>query len=216
MRVGGIPRFVLNFAAYMATKKTNSNKSTFIRSQPAALSTADVIAKAKAHGLKISSSLVYMVRGRKKSAGSASPAASRTAKKSRVAAKSVVVSHAHVSPASAPPAAGVGSKAAFVRSRTHLSPREIVEDAKAAGLTLDVGYVYNVRGAAKARSTTPASKVTKRAARTARTPSLAVRPTGSSSKVEDLLKAIAAELGLGRAMEILAGERARVRAVIEG
>jgi hypothetical protein len=36
------------------------------------------------------------------------------------------------------------------------------------------------------------------------------------AKAENVLKAVAAELGLGRAMEILAGERARVRAVIEG
>jgi hypothetical protein len=34
--------------------------------------------------------------------------------------------------------------------------------------------------------------------------------------VEDLLRAAAAELGLGRAMEILEGERARVRAVLGG
>jgi hypothetical protein len=186
----------------MATKKTTPNKSAFIRSQPAAMSTADVIAKGKAEGIKISSSLVYMVRGRAKPK-SAGPKSTATAMTSAPAKRT---------PRTAPAA----SKAAFVRSRSHLSPREIVEDAKAAGVKLDVGYVYNVRGAAKARSTTPASKVTKRAARTARTPSLAVRPTGSSSKVEDLLKAIAAELGLGRAMEILAGERARVRAVIEG
>jgi hypothetical protein len=34
------------------------------------------------------------------------------------------------------------------------------------------------------------------------------------SSVEDLLRAVAPELGLGRAIEILAGERARVRAAI--
>ena len=38
------------------------------------------------------------------------------------------------------------SKADFVRARSHLSPEEIVEDAKAAGLKLDTSYVYNVRG----------------------------------------------------------------------
>jgi hypothetical protein len=40
-------------------------------------------------------------------------------------------------------------------------------------------------------------------------------PPGTNTSVEDLLKAAAAELGLGRAIEILQGERARVRAVIE-
>jgi hypothetical protein len=38
----------------------------------------------------------------------------------------------------------------------------------------------------------------------------------TASSTETLLKAVAAEIGLGRAMEILAGERARVRAVIGG
>jgi hypothetical protein len=180
----------------MATKKTTPNKSAFIRSQPAAMSTADVIAKGKAEGMKISSSLVYMVRGRTKpkSAAPKSTAAAMTS----APAKRI--------PRSAPAA----SKAAFVRSRSHLSPREIVEDAKAAGVKLDVGYVYNVRGAAKAKSSV---KVIKQAARTARTAPVG-RPVSVLSRVEDLLKAIAAELGLGRALEILATERARVRAVI--
>jgi hypothetical protein len=38
----------------------------------------------------------------------------------------------------------------------------------------------------------------------------------SASSVDDLLRAVAAELGLGRAVEILAGERARIRAVLRG
>jgi hypothetical protein len=194
-----MPPSVLNSGPEpMATKKSTPNKSDFIRSLPAAMSTGDVIAKGKAEGMKISSSLVYMVRGRAKSKGAAKKSA--PARKAPVAAKIGVASHAPLA-----------SKAEFVRSRTHLSPREIVEDAKAAGLKLDVGYVYNVRGAAKARSTT---KVTKQAARTARTAPAIARPITTSSKAEDLLKAVAAELGLARAMEILVVERARVRAVI--
>jgi hypothetical protein len=38
----------------------------------------------------------------------------------------------------------------------------------------------------------------------------------TASSIEDLLKAVAAELGLGMAMEILQGERARVRMVMGG
>jgi hypothetical protein len=109
----------------------------------------------------------------------------------------------------AAPASGA-SKAAFVRTREHLSPREIVEDAKVAGIDLDVGYVYNVRGAARARS-----KVTKHAARVVRAVADAAPPV-STAKAEDLLKALGAELGLGRAIEILQGERAKVRDVIRG
>jgi hypothetical protein len=44
--------------------------------------------------------------------------------------------------------------------------------------------------------------------------SVAVPTTTSSA--EDLLRAVAAELGLGRAVEILARERARVAAALRG
>jgi hypothetical protein len=175
----------------MAVKKKLSNKSQFIRTQPATMSTADVIAKAKAAGLKISSSLVYMVRGR-----SSRRAEVGTVKGPSTTAKSI-------GPAE--------SKAAFVRSRPHLSPKEIVEDAVAAGVKLGASYVYNVRGAAKAKST---RMVTKQAARTVRHSPPVARPIGPSFKAEDLLRAVAAELGLGRAIELLETERARVHAVL--
>lgn len=186
---------VLNSRPDMAAKKPTPNKSAFIRSQPAAMSTADVIAKGKVHGMKISSSLVYMVRTAKRTVAN-------------VAKKTVTVPKT-----AAPSNAATMNKADFVRSRSHLSPKEIVEDAKAAGLKLDGGYVYNVRGAAKAKSKT---KVTKLAARRVRKAPAVARPTTIPSKAEDLLKAVAAEIGLGRAMEILLGERARARAVIGG
>jgi hypothetical protein len=181
--------------------KTRSNKSDFIRSQAASLSTTDVIAAGKRAGLKISSSLVYMVRGR---AG-----ASRAARGPKAgAAKQGTGKPPSRATIAAAPGSGA-SKAAFVRTRAHLSPREIVEDAKVAGIDLDVGYVYNVRGAARAKS-----MVAKQAARVVRVVDAAAPVT--TAKAEDLLKALGAELGLGRAIEILQGERAKVRAVIRG
>jgi hypothetical protein len=42
------------------------------------------------------------------------------------------------------------------------------------------------------------------------------RPIVTTSSAEGLLGAVAAEIGLARAMEILAGERARVRALMRG
>jgi hypothetical protein len=42
------------------------------------------------------------------------------------------------------------------------------------------------------------------------------RPITSTRSAEDLLKAVAAEIGLGRAIEQLQGERARVRAILRG
>jgi hypothetical protein len=66
-------------------------------------------------------------------------------------------------------------------------------------------------------------KAKKGAAKTTPTTPTSVNGTGASvtspattSSAEDLLRAVAAELGLGRAVEILEGERARVRAVLEG
>src|ERR1019366_1350004 len=139
-----------------AKKKTTPNKSNFIRQQPATLSAADVIAAGKKVGLKISSSLVYMVRG-------------RVTKPKKAVDKKTTATKTTMSSSKAP----ITSKADFVRSRSHLSPKEIVEDAKAGGLKLDVGYVYNVRGADKAKT-----KVTKLAARrsTERTASPVARP----------------------------------------
>jgi hypothetical protein len=214
----------------MAAKKTSKkpNKSSFIRSQPATMSTTDVIAAGKAAGLSFTSSLVYMVRGRQD--GKATPRKA-TAKKS-VAAKKASTKTAmpkRTSPASKPAPSKPTSKADFVRERAHLSPKEIVADAKAAGLKLDPPYVYKVRGYDKATASKRARTSKKSASKPAavvtptKTPASTSKTTGSNARqrssdttVEDLLRAAAAELGLGRAIEILQGERARVRAVIGG
>ncbi|MGO9836327.1 MAG: hypothetical protein ACLP1X_19160 [Polyangiaceae bacterium] len=173
----------------MAAKKTPLSKSDFIRSQPTTLSAAEVVAKAKAQGIRLDPVLVYKVRGR------------ANAKKGVVKA----------SPAPKSPASSV-SKAAFVRAHASLSPKEIVAKAKTEGVKFDVGYVYNIRGYDKSM----AKKRRPVKARAPRTGASVPRPVSTPSSTETLLKAVASEIGLGRAMEILAGERARVRAVIGG
>jgi hypothetical protein len=99
-----------------------------------------------------------------------------------------------------------------------LSARDVVAKAKAAGITLTDTYVYNVRGAAKAAANAKATpnKVTAKPATPIKTSGAlpAVKNGASTYSVESLLKALAAEIGLGRASEILAGERARVQAVL--
>ncbi|HXX66092.1 MAG TPA: hypothetical protein VEK07_02865 [Polyangiaceae bacterium] len=179
----------------MTAKKT-INKSDFIRQQPDSMSAAEVVAKAKAEGLAIRPGLVYEVR---RTAKVRKPT---TAKKTPISTKTGVPSNT-----------SNGSKAAFVRARAQLSPKEIVEDAQAAGIKLDVSYVYNVRGAAKAKSKT---KATKQAARTARKAASVGQPIATSSKAEDLLRAVAAEVGLARAIEVLLAQRAQVHAVLRG
>jgi len=179
--------------------KKPTNKSAFIRSQPASLSAAEIVAKAKTEGITIRPGLVYEVRR--------VAMTKRTAKvkKAPMVTKTGTPSNA----------AATTSKAAFVRARTHLSPKEIVEDAQAAGIKLNVGYVYNVRGAAKATSK---KTVTKQAARrtTKRTAPSVTLPITTPSKAEDLLRAVAAEIGLARAIEVLMAQRAQVHAVLRG
>jgi hypothetical protein len=179
----------------MPGKKSSSSKSNFIRSQPASLSAAEVVAKAKAQGLRIRPGLVYNVRNGSK--------AKKAAAKPTSTAPTIP----------APKTPVTVSKADFVRARSNLSPKEIVEDAKAAGIKLDVGYVHDVRGYDRMK----AKK--KRAAKKAST--LAVTngpltpvPAPASDNAENLLRALGAEIGLGRAIELLEAERARVRAVI--
>ena len=182
----------------MAAKKTSKkqSKSAFIRSQPATLSAVEVVAKGNVAGIKFSPQLVYNVpRGSKATKG--------TVKKTTAAKPSA-------EPSKALPAE---SKADFVRSRSHLSPREIVEDAKTAGLQLNVKYVYNWRRAAKAA--TKNKRVAKRTATLRPTPAGRVLSPGSSS-AETLLRAVAAEIGLGRAIELLQSERARVHSILRG
>jgi hypothetical protein len=182
------------------TSTKTSNKSDFIRSQPTTLSAAEVVAKAKTAGVTILPGLVYEVRRKAKG-----PAKGKT--KRTTTAKPVLASTTRPASSTKPPK----SKAAFVRGLPASTPaKDVVKQAKELGLSLSVNYVYNIRGAAKV-----AAKK-KRAA--AKSPALGTvlnggRPTVSAS-AENLLKAVAAELGLGSALEILMGERARVRAVI--
>jgi hypothetical protein len=111
------------------------------------------------------------------------------------------------------------SKADFVRARAHLSPKEIVEDAKTEGVKFDVAYIYRVRGLDKAarKKKRAVAKITTSTptAVNGAVPSV-TSPAKPASSTEDLLRAVAAELGLGRAVAILEGERARVRTVIGG
>jgi len=97
------------------------------------------------------------------------------------------------------------SKAAFVRAYANLSAREIVAKAKEQGIKMGEPYVYNVRAYAK-------TKLGRR--KGTRRGHAVTRPITTTSAAESLLTALAAEIGLARAIEILQGERARVHAVL--
>ncbi len=96
------------------------------------------------------------------------------------------------------------SKAAFVRDLPPNTPaKDVVAKAKAAGMVLSEGYVYNIRATSKAKG--------KRDKVVTGLPTRAGRGGGNA---EDLLRAVAAELGLSRAIGILQGEQARVRRLL--
>jgi len=179
----------------MAAKKTTKtlSKSDFIRHQPSTLSAAGVVAKAKSEGIQIDPALVYKVRGRaaaKRGKASSVPTAKPAASKEKAV-----------------------NKAAFIRSLPASMPvKDVVAKARAEGIKIADTYVYWARGSAR-------KKAPKQAASGASAPrngGAVSRPVTTSSFAENLLRALAAEIGLGRAIEILAGERARVRAVIGG
>jgi hypothetical protein len=92
-----------------------------------------------------------------------------------------------------------------------LPVKEVIAKAKARGLKTDESNVYRVR-----RLVRVIAPKTGGAATTPRNGASVPRPITTSLSAETLLKAVAAEIGLGRAVEILAGERARVRDVIGG
>ena len=181
----------------MAAKKSSKkqSKSAFIRAQSNKLSAAEVVAKGKVAGIKFSPQLVYNVRG-------SSKPKKGTAKKSSTAKPIAVTAKVNV------------NKSDFVRAHAGLSPKEIVAKAKAEGIKIDAGLVYNVRGYDKSKGRTKRGATKVRA--TPRMGASVPRPITSTRSAEDLLKAIAAEIGLGRAIEQLQGERARVRAILRG
>ncbi len=84
--------------------------------------------------------------------------------------------------------------------------KEIVEKAKAAGVKLTTAYVYVLRS--QSRKKRGGRKVTHRLNAT-------VHVVGSH-KAEDLLRAVAAELGLANAIAILRSEHDRVHRMLRG
>jgi hypothetical protein len=178
----------------MATQENPPTKSEFIRQQPEDTSAEEVVEKAKAEGLTIDVGFVRQVRSRAK--------AKRRSTKSSVRGTPLVRAETK--------AKSSRTKAEFVRARSHLSPKEIVEDAKSEGVELDVAYVYKLRTAG--RKTTAAHRGPSTDSGTSSGTPLVVATTNA----ERLLIAIAAEVGLGRAISVLEGERARVRALING
>lgn len=102
------------------------------------------------------------------------------------------------------------TKASFVLSLPRsMSAKEVLAKGKAAGIELSAAHVYAIRSSAKSKG--------KKSALGARTTNH-VAGTSVSHKIghsaEDLLRAVAAELGLPRAMSVLQTEHDRVRRLL--
>jgi len=174
-------------------------KSEFILSQPPDLHAADVVVNARDAGLTIDLPLVYRVRARANARGTATTRSAETSAPtptSSPTAKSLIATGA--------------SKADFVRAGTNPSSKKIVEQAKPAGNNRQVDSVHNVPRAATANRRLGPKKPSPGVVAKPKAPSI-----GSTSDEEELLKIIAAEVGLGRAIDVLKAERARVAAIFD-
>jgi hypothetical protein len=110
----------------------------------------------------------------------------------------------------APAGSSKTNKSAFVRSLPTDTPaKEVIEKGKAQGIKLTAAYVYSIRTAAKAHAAKPG-----RAAGLGRSSGAAKGRDSNDRRIEDLLRAVAAELGLSRAIGLLQAEQQRVRAVL--
>jgi hypothetical protein len=99
------------------------------------------------------------------------------------------------------------SKTDFIRSMPGTMPvSEVIATAAASGMKISRQLVYVVRSRGGAK---PA-----KAGKPGRKPRATVVMGSHSSTADSLLLAVASEIGLGRAMEILEAQRAQVRGVL--
>jgi hypothetical protein len=180
--------------------RPRSELTHFILSLPTTVPVREVVAKAKERGMATSETNVHRVRKLQKSGK-----ATGGKKSAKVAAPSQAKANGTHAPGS------TQSVAEFVRSVPASVPvKDVVRQAKAAGLKLSRNYVYRVRAGSK--SSGPKRRVG-RPAGVKNAVSVHVPVHAPKSSVEELLRAVAAEIGLGRSIEILQSERAKVRAV---
>lgn len=93
-----------------------------------------------------------------------------------------------------------GSKSAFVRGLPRdLSAKEVVEKAAAAGMTLSIAQVYNIRSTSKPKGGKRGRRAQAAPARAAAAPSPA-----ANANSEAQLRRLIAEVGLARARHVLA------------
>ena len=179
----------------MAAKKPKKaptkpvSKSAFVRSLSASMPAKEVVAKAKSAGLKISDRYVHVIRS----------IAKRAAK--------------HGNGIAAGPRRGgrpISSKRTFVLSLpSSMAASEVIERAKAQGMTLTTNYVYKIRSrgaAANGRMSSAPPAAPAKALRGARRAGQSAPTNGQ----EERFVALVLDVGLSRATVLLDQLRDRV------
>lgn len=197
---------MLRSSTLPAMPTPKSKLSKFILSLPSTLSGSQVVERAQAKGMKTSRANVSRVRGLYGAKTVGTSAASTNAASKATATMPTTASRAKAL-----------NKSDFIRALpARMSAAEVIAKAKAEGIEIGSSLVYMVRSRSSRKAKKGATKIATSGPATVNgTASLvasAAQP--SSSAAEDLLRAVAAELGLGRAVEILAGERARVQSIL--
>lgn len=173
------------------------SKSAFVRGLSTTLPAKEVVAKAKAAGLKISDRYVHVIRSIAKRAG-----------------------HKGNGVAASPRRGGrpISSKRTFVLSLpTSLSATDVIERAKAQGMTLTTNYVYKIRsrGAAassRADNAAPRIDLALKAGRGGKGRDRIVVARGADGSAQDeRFVALVLDVGLSRAAALLDQLRDRVQ-----
>lgn len=114
------------------------------------------------------------------------------------------------------------SKAQFIRDCTETSAKEVVRLAKREGLTMSADYVHTVRSTDKRKRKivkSPGKKTTivySPLSGATSPASFTFQQATPTEQAEKLLRTVAAEIGLRRAIEILTSERAWVATMLKG
>ena len=122
-------------------------KSEFVRAQPASLSPAEVVARAKKEGINLSEALVYLVRGKGKSG-----ATNKATKSTGTAVKATQKKAVKATPKkAAPPSSATGDKLSphdYIRAQpASLNAQDVAKKGKTEGYNFKPGMVYYVRAA---------------------------------------------------------------------
>lgn len=184
------------------------NKTAFVLSQPANTTPTQVAEAAAAEGISISPAYVSKVRSEAKSAGTKAPAKKAPTKPSAKA------------PKAGKRGPGDGRGSAFIRTQpVTLKASEVVAAAAAEGITITPGLVYTVRKAMNKAGAAPTSPAATGAKRPGRPPAAAKAPAATApvaapvaraSDRERQLVSLALDIGLARAVELIAGLRSRI------